>query len=42
MARLIFTVRKTLWFWFSIGAWSWPQTHWHKWGELERWLREQR
>lgn len=36
--RLVFTVRKTLWFWFYIGAWTWPQTHWRKWGELERWL----
>jgi hypothetical protein len=40
MARAWYAVRKALWFWFVVGEWSWPQTHWRKWGEYHRWLRE--
>lgn len=39
--RLVFTIRKTLWYFLVIGAPTNPCTHWRKWGELERWLREQ-
>ena len=38
MGRLRFTIRKTLWYWLYVGEWSWPQTHWRKWGEYRAWL----
>jgi hypothetical protein len=42
IARAWYTLRKTLWYWLVIGDWTWPQTHWRKYGARERWLRANR
>ena len=40
MARLVYTIRKTLWYWLVIGEPTRWQTHFRKWREFDRAIRE--